>query len=212
MNTKQSCPADIELAAFFEGRLPAGDREGIERHLASHADCRIAAAVIRDALAADADVSGEVPERLVRKAVALHPANRGGFDLVVSLMKDALAVIGAAVDVKLSMPLSAATLRTRGRADIPMVIMTKRFDAVTAEVNIEKLRGDLCNIAVAVSGRMPGSDADGLRVTLASEKRELASSSLENGRVLFEDVQRGRYDIVLEQKGAACGIVAINIV
>lgn len=213
MNEKHSCAGTLELAAYFDGRLPAGERQALELHLAEHPECRLAAKVLRSVLAGDDGFPAEeAPERLIKKAIALHPANRASLDLVISLMKDTLAVIGAALDVRLLAPCSPAMLRTGGTAGVSVIIMEKTFEAITAEVNIEKLRGDTCNVNVRVFDSMSRAGMQNLRVGLLSEGRELASSLLENGKVLFEDVRRGRYDIVIQKKGATFGAMAIKIV
>ena len=127
-------------------------------------------------------------------------------------MKDTLAVVGAALDVRLSVPWSPAALRTGEGAGISMIIMKKTFDAFTAELNIEKLRGNKCNITVIITDRETRTSMKNFRVNLISEDRELASSLLEKGKVLFEDIRRGRYNIVIQKKEAPFGTMSIKIV
>jgi hypothetical protein len=213
MNEKNSCAGALELAAYFDGRLSADERQTIELHLADHPECRNAVTLLRSVLEAGDDLAADdAPEHLMQKAIALHPANQGGLDLIISLMKDTLAVIGAALDVRLLTPCTPVTLRTGRAAGAAMVIMKKTFDAITAEVNMENLQGNACNISVCVTDGMTPTDMHNIRVDLISEGRELASSLLENGKVLFEDVRRGRYDIVIQKKGATFGTMAIKIV
>lgn len=213
MNEKHPCAGALELAAYFDGRLPAGERQALELHLADHVECRLAVNVLRSVLTAGDDLPAEeAPEHLIKKAIALHPANQENLDLIISFVKDALAVIGKALDVRLLAPCAPAALRTGGTAGVSMIIMKKTFEAITAEVNIEKLRGNTCNINVRVTDNMTRMGMQNLRVGLISEGRELASSLLENGKVLFEDMRRGRYDIVIQKKGVTFGAMAIKIV
>lgn len=212
MNGKINCSDDLKLAAYLDGRLSAGEKEAIERQLSERPECRDTANMIRTVLGSDeALVPSAVPERLVRNAIAMHPGNRDALDLVLALAGNALSVVRAALNVQIDFPFPAAALRSNPPRDMALVVMTKTFDAVTAEVNIEKLAGRICNILVAVRDTKTRTPMENMRIELVSEGRELGSSRLAQGRVLFEDVGLGRYDIVIRRNSAEFGTMAIKI-
>ena len=213
MNVQNSCVDDLDLAAYLEGRLPAEGREKVDRHLAKNAENRHTLETIQAVLASSVEIpSGdEVPESLMRKAIAYYPRNGNPLDLILAFTGNALSIIRSSLEVRIDTPLPAAALRTGISPGAGMVVMTKTFDAVTAAVYIEKRSGNSCNIALLVTDRSTQTPAKNLRIGLISQGRELDSLSLENGRVLFEDVHSGHYDILIQKNGAGYGRMTIKI-
>jgi len=213
MNEKRNCIDEIELAAYVDGRLPAGKRASVDLMLSKNEECRETLDIITSVVVGSGDATdGEPPERLVRKAIALYTRKSDVLDLVLSFAGNALSVLRAAFEVRVDFPFAAAALRNSGAANKGMLVMTKTFEAITAEVNIEKLAGRMCNILVAVQDAKTQRPMENLRVELVSQGRELGSSRLDQGKVLFEDVGLGRYDIIIRDNSAAFGTMAIKIV
>jgi hypothetical protein len=213
MNVQNPCASDLDLAAYLEGRLPAAERKMLDRYLVNNRACRHMLENVRAVLASRDDLPPveEVPERLIRKAAAFYPRNRDLIDLIIALTNDTLTIIRASLDIRIAVPPPVAPLRAGGSSGASIVVMTKSFDGLYAEVRIEKLPGNTCNIAVQITDSLRRTPAENLRIDFVSQGRELDSSSLHNGRVLFEDVSRGSYDVIIQKNGARCGVMWIKI-
>ena len=94
-----ACPSLIELAAYIDGRLPAGGHERVETHLAGCHVCLAAVGEIRAASAEAPEV--EVPEPVLDSAKALRPepAVPGRWRLAEWLTVGAAAAASIAVGV-----------------------------------------------------------------------------------------------------------------
>ncbi len=212
MHAKKTCPDDRTLAAYIEGTLPAKELAAVEHHLQGHRECRdIVAALQKDSKMRDSTHGEKVPEALIQKAIRLYPGRRDVLDLVISAASDALNVVSAALDVSLKTPAPAMAMRTTQPRGAAMIVMTKEFEAITAKVAIEKVSRSLCTIAVMVADRATQTPMKDLRIELLSGGRELGSSLVEQGKVLFEEIKPGRYDIVIRNRGTLCGSITIKI-
>lgn len=212
MHPTNHCPDDITLAAYLEGKLSATELAAVERRLLDNEECRKTLAAVRNALQPGGSMpDAALPEALIQKAVRLYPGQRDILDLVISAVSDSLNVISAALDVSIETPAPAMAMRAAQARGAAMIVMTKEFDAITAKVAIEKVSRSLCTIAVMVADQITQAPMKDLRIELLSRGRELGSSLVEQGKVLFEEVKPGRYDIVIRNKGAVLGTLAVKI-
>lgn len=214
MNIQDPRASDLDLAAYLDGRLTADERKRVDRRLATDAAYPNTLEMVQAILNSHDDLppAEEVPERLIRKAAAFYPHSHDLLDLVLAFAGDSLRIIRASLDVRIAAPLSAAQLRTKSSSDASIVVMTKSFEACSAEVHLEKLSGNTCNIAIQVTDRLTRTLAKNLRIDLVYQWRELASNPLQNGRVLFEAVKCGTYDVIIKKRGASCGAMRIKII
>ena len=66
-------------------------------------------------------------------------------------------------------------------------------------VEVERLEGDLCQVAVNVKSNA-GSVADGLRLSLMSGEREQASYLARQGAAIFDRIPPGEYQLRSEER------------
>jgi hypothetical protein len=201
---------DLQIAGYLDGRLAHPERRAVESFLESDADFRQTVEAASAALLPSAAPEAAVPETLLKKAIDLYPRTPV-LDLIFSLAQKALHVVHAAADFQLSRPEPVLALRRQSRGEGSLILATKKFDAVTAEVNIEKVAGGLCNIGVSVLYNATGQLAHNLRVDLAGNNRLLGSDRLRNGSVLFEEVGRGIYEITIREQRSAIATLSIQI-
>lgn len=168
--------------------------------------------LITASMAQDVEVP-ELPERLVRSAVARYPAGGGAVDLIVSYLRGALKVMRASADIVLSGPAGAAVaVRSEGAAALPFVSMSRKFNRAHLSVIIEGDGAAGCTFTVQASDAATRSPLGQSRVELISGWRELASAPLVDGRAQFEEVRPGRYELVVRKNEAVLGMMTIQIV
>ena len=211
MKKHESSISEIELAAYCEGTLAKVEHDAIERVLADSRSERSACALIKRVLI-DQEDHGTVPERAMQKVLRMYPKSTGLFDLVVSLAKGALAVVRSSPEVAVAAPLQYAAVRTKEAGDSSVVVMTRTFDRAKVDVHVEHVGRSECSFTVRATDTIDGMPLKQARMDLLSGSRELASSPLDNGTALFEEVRPGRYDLILKKNNAVIGRMTIKII
>lgn len=205
--------SDLELAAYFDGRLAGEAREAVERHLSAHGECREAAGIMREVLARRTGTfePGEAPEALIEKVIHLYRQRDEALDAVLSIARSVLSIIRVSPGTTLVPALTASPLRA-GEAKNPSVaVITKEFGPVLVEVAVERLANRKCNFIVMARDRASGTPLRNVRAELVTGGREIASCLLSRGEGLFEDVGPGRHAVMVKQGGALCGRIIVEI-
>jgi hypothetical protein len=140
--------SDIELGSFLEGKTSPRQKDSIERRLAACADCRKELDTIRSVVSGEETVENDAPEYLIKKAVKMFPASGGLFDVVLKLLSDSLNIIKSSDTVSILTPNAAPALRNIKVVNPNMIILTKSFTDIEAEMSVEKVLGDMCNVKV----------------------------------------------------------------
>lgn len=212
MHRHKKCLSEVELGAYIEGRLSPDKKESLDRRLAECRECRRELAAVKQVLSCKDPVRmQDAPEALIRKVIKSYPVRHGFFDIILSLVKDSIDVVRSSPYINIFSPVPLAGLRNRKVMSPRMIVITKAFDNIDVELDIEKLEDDLCNIKVLASESGTGILMNNLRVDLVSEWRELDSSLLQNGEVIFEDINPGRYLIKIHKNGMIFGELIIKI-
>lgn len=212
MHRDRKCLSELELAAYMEGRLSQGGKEAIDKCLSECVECRDEFLAINNISAMkDGLPPGEVPEYLIKKAVGMYPGKKGLFDAVVGIAKDSIKVLYCLPDIRAYIPSPAFYLRNARILSPRMIILTRSFSEIEVELDVEKVADNLCNIKVIVADIKTKALMNNLRVELVSGGRELASSPLEDGEVIFEDVGPGLYLIKVYRNGAVFGELTIKL-
>ena len=135
----------------------------------------------------------------------------GFLDLVVRLAKGSLELISTTG--RLIGPVSAEPVAVRGKlessqaASLQVVEEMGRYK-ITAEV--ERLDSNLCEVVVGIE-KEGGKPAEGVRVSLLSGGREQASYLTRRGRVIFDRISNGKYDLSVSDSGGLVGTVRLAI-
>jgi hypothetical protein len=78
------------------------------------------------------------------------------------------------------------------------------------EVEVEHVKGGLCDVAVRVKGQ-DGKAVDGLRLSLFAEGREQASYLTRQGQAVFDGVSEGEYSLTLTDRSGSAGTILLKI-
>jgi len=202
---------ETDFAAYFEGRLPEGRRQEIERILAETPDLMDEFFSLYRLGQTRADrEAGSAPERIVRNAISLLSADKGLFEVVLALVGDAVQVLSSASGIDLSSPRAAFALRSSGPEKPKIVVIRKFFDWGDVELDVQSAGTGLCTITVEVPAAVD-FEFDHLRAELQSEGRIIASEQLSGGRSVFEAVGPGRYSVMLRKNRKFFGNITIRI-
>lgn len=211
MHDKDHCLSESEIGAFLEGTLDQEHRAAAEHCLVDCRFCRDELAAAKTAMASAAEVLPEVPEHLVSAAIRLYPRRDGMFDVVIGLARDAIGLVRCMPQVLVLNPSPIFGVRTSRPISPSLITVTRRFDTVAVECDIEKVADAFCAIHVMVRGAETGTPVQGARIALCSGGREFASDLAGNGETFFEDVRSGKYVIAITRGGEKLAELSIWI-
>lgn len=210
----RACPGDSTLASYIDGVLSEREKEDMEEHLLACGDCLdllVLQGKVRDAELREQRATGDVPERLIKRAKGLIPDKGGFFDVVVSLISDTVRVLSCAGGFEMQPPLAPALVRGPGSQEPSIVELRKSFDDMDAVFEIEASGEGLCTIRLAAAEKKGQGLPGALRVELVSGGRELVSSLLEKGQGTLEDIAPGTYVLRISGKKKVLGEVNLKI-
>jgi hypothetical protein len=205
-------PTESILGAYIEGRLSMAERDALEELM-----CRDSALMEELIIAGrcisqqEASSSEAVPEYMLRKAIALCPPARDFFDIVLLFFDGSLRALQHSLDIGLSGPQAAVSVRNSVVSSPTMVIITKAFEEMEIKVSFEKVEGRFCNIKLVVMNMAAKNHGGRLRVDLISEGRQLASDNIHEGAVMFEDIGPGKYILKVHGNGRTYGELSARI-
>jgi len=188
-----TCPGPEAVAAYIEGRADRRQRDELEAHFAG-CDLCLEEVVL-------------CSEPYSEPAVA--PAFQSPVDIIIGFIGDTVKAIRRRTDIRIMEMPDMVPARSGLRKTPAFAMFSRNFGDLSAEVQVEKMDDNTGEIrVVALRENRP---ADGIRVTLIQDGRELYSSVTEAGRALFEDVEFGRLVVRLGQGGEAIGEIGLSI-
>ena len=207
---RSGCPDEEALAVYLSDALGEADNAVVENHLAGCVAC------LDELLAAHQAAQDEgraaVPAKAAARAMALLAKPKLTseiFNLVVGLARDSLELISTSGS--LIMPALAAEVRGKGKpASTGILRIEKNLGELQIAVEVERLDGDFCQIAVNVASHGKPA-ADGLRLSLFSGAREQASFLARQGSAIFDRVAPGKYQLAVSAAGNALGTIGLKI-
>ena len=209
-NAKIGCPEDESLGAYLDGVLSEVARAEIESHLAECRSC-LDHFLAAETAARDGPTL-PVPPKMLARAMALMPQSKprdNVFNLVVELVRDSLELISTSG--RLVMPTLAAQIRGKENiADNSVLHVESEMGEYQVAVEVERLEGDLCQIAVNVKP-IGAAIAAGLRLSLMSGEREQASYLARQGSAIFDRIPPGEYRLAITGSGNAIGMIQLSI-
>lgn len=213
MPASRSCLSEIELGSYVEGNVSPETARASEEHLSRCALCReeLRAAEVILSPGDGPEIHGP-PENIMRRAVDMFPGKSGMFDIVLRLLRDSIEILRNSHAIHVLAPAPAPSVRGIKIVRPNMIILTKSFEDIEIELNVEKVLGDLCNVKVFAVDVNTKSLVNNLRIELVSAGRELESSFLKNGESVFEDIRPGRYGIRIRKGKKIFGELTFKIV
>ena len=204
------CPDEETLAGYLWGIVEGEARDELESHFSCCAFCLENLSVAFQA--GQERGSDAVPQSFLEKAMALIPPKEGKLDfleIVVRLLRGTLELVSTSGELVQA----AAPVGIRGRvksSDNPILQVDKELKNFHVSVDLERLEGDLCQVAVTVKPK-DGSDADAIRMSLVSGGREQASYLARQGTAIFERIEPGNYRLEVFQSGHSAGSIRLTI-
>ena len=108
---------------------------------------------------------------------------------------------------------AVAPIGIRGKGQSPgtsILRVEKQLEKFTIVVEVERLEGDLCQVAVTVKLRS-GAIADNIRLSLISGEREQASYLARQGSAIFDRIPPGDYRLEVFESGHSAGSIRLTI-
>ncbi len=198
---------------YLSGALGEADNAVVENHLVGCANCLDELRAAHHAMCDEAGALAPVKAAARAMALLAKPSLAGEiFDLVVSLARDSLELISTTGS--LITPALAAEVRGKGKpagaGGASILRIEKNLGELQIAVEIERLDGDFCQVAVNVTPHGKPA-ADGLRLSLFSGEREQASFLARQGSAIFERIAPGKYQLAVSAAGNALGTIGLTI-
>ena len=144
--------------------------------------------------------------------MALVPPKEPGPDfleIVVRLLRGTLELVSTSG--QLVQALAPAGVRGRAKSsDSPVLQVDKELENFHVSVDLERLDGDLCQVAVTVKPK-DGSVGEAIRMSLVSGGREQASYFARQGTAVFERIEPGDYRLEVFESGHFAGSIRLAI-
>lgn len=204
---KRSCPDEETLAAYVDGLLSQMERTRVEEHILA-CDLCLEEFVVAGSYAGGEHGSGPVPAPVGLSDAAVRLINRQNDRWYRSLWFKAKRLFGALWQSNPAHYLvgsgtgwQMSTVRGVRKAGFAELVHIHRsLDGLEADVEVERTGPRRAQIRV----RLPGGDEDNkrlVRVTLDRDGREIWSSLLKGGDLVFEDLEFGRYTLIFSRNG-----------
>jgi len=188
-------PDEELLAGFLEGKLSGDEVRIIEEHILGCPLCAERASVLINSDLRDMEVPRECIEK-AKNLVSSQPT-ASFLEIILKLKEKSLEILSTTGDVLVGQELvPAPVLRSRQIGDFKdEVNILKDFEHLRVEVKVENKNGKEFNLTVVAKEKNSQKPIKDLRVTLIKEETELESYHAQSGKVTFEHVLLGVYEV-----------------
>jgi len=201
-------PDEESMACFLQGSLSQKEASSLKRHLTA---CEVCAEIFSAAhLKLEAAKELEVPEGLILrvKKMAMGENKEPVLEILLKLKAGVFELIKTSGDVLVGQELvPAPILRSRKIKDFKdEITILKDFEKIRVELRLENKGLAMFAVHVLVKEKKSARPVKDLRVTLLRQDLELESYITDSGRVIFDNVQLGKYTVEIlniENKFAA---------
>ena len=213
---KSPCPDEEMVAAYIEGLLPERLRAHMEAHLSvcdvCLAEFKVTNHMVKGGIRTNVC---PVPPEVTESAVRLINSRN---DLPKYSLRNKIGDLVSALRVKVTGSLhrggtgQAALTPIRGSQGAvsdELFHIQKNFKDFDVHIGIEKTGEDMAHIRIWLSSQK--DSGNNTRVTLKRNGRELCSSLLSGGHVVFEDIPFGPCRLIFDRDGVSLGVYAFNI-
>ena len=189
-------PDDNAIACFMEHKLSLEESEVLKFHLLKCPDC-----LDRIITQLSIVMSGQkdIPNELVEFVKNLVPQEILGsvLEVFLKLQEKTLEVLSTTGDILVGQEfVPVPLLRSRNIRDFQdEITILKDFAKVRVEARIENKQGTSFSLTVIVKDKATQKIIKDLRVTLMREDLELESYLTDSGKVIFENVELGKYTV-----------------
>jgi hypothetical protein len=217
LNMKRICPQEEVLADYLAGRLAAENKSDLESHLS---DCRrcLDEIMLAEDLMQGNTLSGYelVPPSVTQSAIELvksrtRPAAFNFKKKIIQIFKHFYSWISVHTPLIFHRRDSLAPIRSSEKIiSSDFFHVKKSFREIIVDLEIEKTGREFACVRVNLIS--DSKNKNNIRVTLLGRnERELASSPLKTGLVLFEEIAFGHYRLAFVRNGTRIGMYRFEI-
>lgn len=214
-----TCLSDENMVCFIDNVLNKNEKDRFLAHIIS---CNKCAHSLKAHYAIIKTVESKgmlkAPADLVQEAESLvyGEAGQNALDIVLEFKEKFIQIIrttGEALQESLgTQPAPAFAVRTpKKEAERKEVRVSKEFNNLLVDVEIERQKPKSANIVVRLTDKTSKKRATGFRISLIKGNRELESSLAEEGKVKFEEIKLNDYKINLIKDNKQIGVINISI-
>lgn len=217
VKVKGKCLTEEDVAGIIDGKIQESKNLQHIEHISS---CQQCASVIKEnfllARAIEGNAMIELPHYIAQKAMDLFIPERSQniLDIILNLKQKVIELVQTTGDILIGQELvPVAVLRGKHESDKFQneIKVVKTFDNILAEVGIEKRNPTLCDIEIRMTEKDTKKKAQDLRVTLTKKNREIESTLVREGKVVFREVSANKYRIVIAKEDKKIGVVELLI-
>lgn len=191
-----SHPSEEEFSCFFKGSLAKEDEEKFKAHLVRCERC-LEITALNDSIVEE--FNSQVPQDLIDKAKGLvkEEDSRSILNIFLRFKDNSIELIKTCGDVLVGQELiPSAVLRSRKISEFKnQVTVLKDFEDLRVEVKTENINGKTFNLEAVLKNKKDFNLIDDLRVTLLKDDIEMESYLSVKGKVFFEDLHCGIYQL-----------------
>lgn len=213
MKKYNQCPDEEMLAGYIEGCLPNHKRGAVEEHLGECRSCLNEVAMSRCVIRGGAGPEPDnVPAEVTKKAVQMLEKQGSGKAIAENLADSFHSLFACLKEHVTNGLLGEAHLApVRGGVMVSpdTILVQKRFEEITAAIEIEKTGAARAKIRTRIIIGYPGFK--GGRVTLLKGEREVSSLLFSHDQVAFDDIPFGSYTLSYSRNEKKIGAYSFEI-
>jgi hypothetical protein len=214
---KRICPQEEVIADYLAGRLSEKNKSGLESHLSDCRRCLDEIMLAADLVQGNALYGYEmVPPAVTQSAMALvkgrtRPAAFNFKQKSLQIFKHFYSWVSVHTPLNFYRRDSLSPIRSSEKIiSSDFFHVKKAFREIIVDIEIEKTGPKFASVRVNLIS--DSKNENNIRVTLLdSNERELASSPLKNGFVLFEEIAFGHFRLALLRNGTRIGMYRFEI-
>lgn len=215
MKTKTSfsaknCLSEELISCYIDNLLNENEKETVEKHLSQCEKCLDE--VIFAKKAAKDELSLKPSKALIDKVLKLPESKKSTFDVVIEIVKGIINIVETSLDTTVLTP-GLAPVSVRGKEEkesYQSFSFVKKVGAIDLEIEIEKVK-DLVNLKVRTLSKR-NKAVKGLMISLKDDNRELASDTMEDDFLSFENIEPKNYYIRVSEKGETVGEFSLSLI
>ncbi len=210
----ESCISDESFASFVGGKCSDAENEKASKHIFNCSDCSKA---LVDYIKIANDQEHLLAPNYITQPVLDYVAENAKeviLDLVLEIREKAIELIKSTGDILLGPQLVPIPVLRNAKKEITQgenIRVVKKINEMVVDVEIEKRRSPSTDLVIRLMEDATKKKLSGIRIGLTKNNREIASFLTQSGKVKFEEVNVGIYQIILLDNDKKLGVININL-
>jgi len=215
--SKGTCLTEMDLSCIIDGKVSELERDKLLAHVLTCQNCaELLGTHLKVINAISNKETLETPEEVVQAAINLyHPEVGVNFlEVALNFKEKVIELVRTTGDILLGPQLvPVPVLRSHGEESqfTNEIKIVKEFENILTEVGIEKKKPNICDVEIRLTDKETKKKMQGFRVTLSKNGKEIESSLIDEGKVVFKDVRPDKYVVLIIKDDKKFGIIEILI-